>query len=133
MEFGFLIPGDAEFDVVGFGLNAVDHLCVMPEQPEYGAKLPIDTFKLAPGGQAASAMVQCAKLGLRAKYVGKVGGDEIGSFSLLSIKSAGVDVSDVTVAQGVTNQLAMIIIDERTVSGPFCGTGPVKSPLFHLK
>ncbi len=114
MEFGFLIRGDAEFDVVGFGLNAVDHLCVMREQPEYGAKLPIDTFKLAPGGQAASAMVQCARLGLRAKYVGKVGGDEIGSFSLRSIESAGVDISDVIVAQGVTNQLAMIVIDGRT-------------------
>ena len=114
MEFGFLIRGDAEFDVVGFGLNAVDHLCVMPEEPEYGAKLPIDTFKLAPGGQAASAMVQCSRLGLRAKYVGKVGGDEIGSFSLQSIESAGVDVSDAIVVQGVTNQLAMIVIDGRT-------------------
>ncbi len=114
MEFGLAIRGDVEFDVVGFGLNAVDHLCVMPEQPEYGAKLPIDTFKLAPGGQAASAMVQCARLGLRAKYVGKVGGDEIGGFSLRSIEAAGVDTSDVIVAEGVTNQLAMIIIDGRT-------------------
>ncbi len=113
MRFGIEIPAKPEFDVVGFGLNAVDHICVVPEYPECGSKPPVSRFIRAGGGQAASAMVLCARLGLRAKYVGKVGGDEIGTFSLESIRSEGVDVRDVPVVPGVTNQLAMIIVDAR--------------------
>ena len=113
MLLGTSIPEEREFDVVGFGLNAVDHLCFVPEFPEPGSKPRVSKFLRTPGGQAASAMVLCSRLGLRAKYVGKVGGDETGRFSLASIRSAGVDTSDVVTVPGVTNQLAMIVVDER--------------------
>jgi sulfofructose kinase len=113
LRFAIDVPTSAEFDVVGFGLNAVDHLCYVPEFPEYGSKMRISRFERSGGGQAASAMVLCARLGLRAKYVGKVGGGEIGAFSLESIRSEGVDVSDVVAVPGSTSQLAMIIVDER--------------------
>lgn len=113
------VPADACFDVVGFGLNAVDHLCVIDEFPKPDTKPRVREFARTPGGQAASAMVLCARLGLKAKYVGKVGGDETGAFSLASIESEGVDVSDVVVVPGATNQLAMIMVDqargERTI------------------
>lgn len=113
MDFAVRVPETAEFDAVGFGLNAVDHLCVVPEYPEYDSKVRIERFVRAGGGQAASAMVVCARLGLRTKYVGKVGGDEIGAFSLASIAEEGVDVSDVITVEGVTNQLAFIVVDGR--------------------
>jgi sulfofructose kinase len=119
MVFGIEIPGEAEFDAVGFGLNAVDHLCVVSKFPERDTKPRVDDFARTPGGQAASAMVLLARLGQRAKYVGKVGGDEIGAFSLESIRSEGVDVTDVVAIRGVTNQIAMVIVDrtraERTI------------------
>jgi sulfofructose kinase len=114
VEFGLKIPKTALFDVVGFGLNAVDHLCIVPREAERGEKLKLVGFQRSPGGQAASAMVQCARLGLRTKYVGKVGGDAIGDYSLETIQSEGVDVSDVPAVPGATNQLAMIIVDETT-------------------
>jgi len=119
MLFGIEVPREAEFDAVGFGLNAVDHLCVVSEFPTRDTKPRVDGFARAPGGQAASAMVLLSRLGLRTKYVGKVGGDEIGAFSLESIRSEGVDVSDVVRVPGVTNQIAMVIVDranaERTI------------------
>ena len=31
MRFPFTLPTEREFDAVGFGLNAVDHLVVVPE------------------------------------------------------------------------------------------------------
>jgi sulfofructose kinase len=112
--WGVDIPHSAEFDVVGFGLNAVDHLCFVPEFPTPDTKPRVNTFVRSPGGQAASAMVICARLGLTAKYVGKVGGDEAGEFSLESIRSEGVNVDDVARVPGVTNQLAMVIVDAST-------------------
>lgn len=102
------------FDVVGMGLNAVDHLCVVPRFPKYEEKLRMEEFRRAGGGQVASAMVACAKWGLSAKYVGKVGGGEMGAFSLSSLREAGVDVSDVAVVDGALNQLAFILIDRTT-------------------
>ncbi len=112
-EFGVSVPARAAFDAVGFGLNAVDHLCVVPRYPEVDSKTPILSFARTAGGQAASAMVVLARFGLRVKYVGKVGGDETGAFSLASLRAEGVDVSDVPAVPGVTNQVAMIIVDQR--------------------
>jgi sugar/nucleoside kinase (ribokinase family) len=118
--FGVRLPqNERAFDAVGFGLNAVDHLCVVDAFPERDTKPRMRSFARLPGGQAASAMVVLSRLGYRAKYLGKVGGDELGAFSLESIRSEGVDVTDVAVVPGVTNQLAMIIVDgekhERTI------------------
>ncbi len=114
MDLRIRMPDYAPYDVVGFGLNAVDHLCVVDEFPERDTKPRVSDFARTPGGQAASAMVLCSRLGLRTKYVGKVGGDEAGAFSLESIRSEGVDVSDVVVVDGVTNQLAMVIVERGT-------------------
>jgi len=119
MHFGIDVPDGRVYDAVGFGLNAVDHLCVVSEFPTPDTKPRVDRFARSPGGQAASAMVVLSRLGYRSRYVGKVGSDEIGRFSLKSIESEGVDVSSVKVVEGVTNQLAMIIVDagrgERTI------------------
>jgi len=119
MRFGITVPDDRPFDAVGLGLNAVDHLCVVGSFPVPDTKPRVDRFARTPGGQAASAMVVLSRLGYRSRYLGKVGGDEIGRFSLESIASEGVDVSEVVTVDGVTNQLAMIIVDtgrhERTI------------------
>ena len=60
------------FDVVGMGLNAVDHICLIPRFPRYEEKLKMDDFTRAGGGQVASALVACSRWGLKTKYIGKV-------------------------------------------------------------
>ena len=57
-----------QFDVVGVGLNATDSLLIVPQFPAYGGKAPFVREILSPGGQVASAMVTCSRLGLAAKY-----------------------------------------------------------------
>src|SRR6267154_2666803 len=66
------------FDVVGVGLNATDTLLVVPHFPAYAGKVPFQEEMLSPGGQVASAMVACARLGLRVKYIGAIGDDHRG-------------------------------------------------------
>jgi sulfofructose kinase len=106
--------GGRKFDVVGMGLNAVDHLCVVPRFPKYEEKLRMEEFRRAGGGQVASAMVACARWGLRVGYIGKVGGGDLGAFSLSTLRDAGVDVGDVAVVEGALNQFAFILIDKTT-------------------
>jgi len=105
--------------VVGLGLNAVDFLCIVPEFPAFDTKTEIVCYEKHGGGQVATAMVACSIWGLRTKYVGKGGGDDLGIFSLKSIEETGVDVSSVTIEREATNQFAFILIDresgERTI------------------
>jgi sugar/nucleoside kinase (ribokinase family) len=57
----------AEFDVVGVGLNATDTMIVVPRFPPYGGKIAVGREFLAVGGQDATAMIACVRLGLRAR------------------------------------------------------------------
>lgn len=102
------------FDVVGIGLNATDTLLLVQEFPPYAGKVPFDRELLSPGGQVATAMVSCARLGLRTKYVGTVGDDVRGDIQRQSLEGTGVDISSVLIRRDCPNQTAYIIIDERT-------------------
>jgi sulfofructose kinase len=102
------------FDVVGVGLNATDTLLLLPRFPAYAGKIPFSREILSPGGQVASAMVACAHLGLRVKYIGTVGDDERGKVQLESLQATGIDITDVQVRSGCPNQTAYILIDQTT-------------------
>jgi sulfofructose kinase len=62
----------------------------------------------------ASAMVTCARLGLRAKYIGAVGDDERGRIQIESLEGSGVDIEHVRRRENCPNQSAYIVIDEST-------------------
>ncbi len=104
----------AEFDVVGVGLNATDTLLLLAHFPAYAGKVPFTQEILSPGGQVASAMVTCAKLGLRVKYIGTVGDDERGRIQMASLRETGINLDHVQIRQGCANQTAYILIDQST-------------------
>ena len=103
-----------DYDVLGIGLNATDTLLIISHFPAYGGKVPFHEEILSPGGQVASAMVTCAKLGLRTKYVGTVGDDERGRVQMDSLRGSGVNLEHVHVRANCANQSAYIIIDQST-------------------
>lgn len=102
------------FDVVGVGLNATDTLILLPKFPAYAGKVAFEREILSPGGQVASAMVTCARLGLRVKYIGTVGDDQRGRVQMESLKTTGINLDDVQVRQNCPNQTAYILIDQTT-------------------
>ncbi len=101
-------------DVLGIGLNATDTLLLVKEFPPYAGKVAFEREMLSPGGQVATAVVCCAKLGLRAKYIGTIGDDVRGDIQRQSLEGTGVDTSSLIVRTGCPNQTAYIVIDERT-------------------
>lgn len=119
MGLNLSLPVDKPFDVVGMGLNSVDFLAILPQFPSINTKMKIHRFSKQGGGQVATAMVALARWGIKTKYIGKVGDDEFGSFSLNSLREEGVDASSVIIEPDTTNQFAMIIVDgisgERTI------------------
>jgi sulfofructose kinase len=103
-----------QFDVVGVGQNATDTLILLSHFPAYAGKVAFERELLSPGGQVASALVTCAKLGLRVKYIGTVGDDERGRIQLESLRQTGINLDDVEVRKNCPNQTAYILIDQAT-------------------
>jgi sulfofructose kinase len=107
-------PGSRPFDVAGFGLNSIDLLTVVAEFPTTNTKQQLQRFVRMPGGQIATALVTCARLGWSTRYVGSFGGDEFGELSRQSLLREGVDVGAARTVAEATNQFAVILVDART-------------------
>ncbi len=101
-----------KFDVVGIGLNSADQFCVVREYPKPNTKGGILDMARAGGGQAATAMAALARLGMRAAYIGTVGDDEAGAFSLASLETEGVNVEGVVTQRGRASQSALVIVQQ---------------------
>ena len=113
MYFPFNLPSGKEFEAVGFGLNAVDHLVVVPAYPQFDTKIRLVEHRRSPGGQTATAMVALQRLGLKTAYAGRFGSDDAGEFGLASVRDEGVNVEFAEVVRGARNQIAFILIDQR--------------------
>jgi len=114
MHFPLTPPANKPFDAVGFGLNAVDHLIVVPEYPAFDTKLRLLEHTLSAGGQTATAMVALRRLGLKTAYAGRFGSDPEGMFGLQTLKDDDVNVEFAEVVEGARNQIAFITIDVRS-------------------
>ena len=101
-------------DIVGLGLNATDTVLMVREFPPLGGKERVVSFSQQAGGQMATALVACQRLGLQSRYIGKVGGDEAGRFQLQSLRQEGVDVRYASVVRGSATQFGLIIVDQAT-------------------
>lgn len=119
MQFPFKIPQDKDFDVVGFGTNAVDFLIQVPEYPAFNSKVEIVDYAQAAGGEAATTMAGLQRLGLKTAYIGRFGWDAAGELGVRTLQDEGVDVSYAEQIDGAKTQIAFIVIDvssgERTV------------------
>lgn len=101
-------------DVVGLGLNAVDTVLTVTEFPPIGGKEEAIQISRHAGGQIATAIVTCQRLGLKTRYVGKIGDDDAGNLQLQSLRAEGIDTTFVLKAPGAPNQLGLIIVDQAT-------------------
>lgn len=113
MRFPLTVPSNKPFDAVGFGLNAVDHLIVVPQYPAFDTKTRFLEHIRSAGGQTATAMVALQRLGMKTAYAGRFGSDPEGQFGLETLVQDGVNIDFVNVVAGASTQLAFIIIDSR--------------------
>ena len=114
MHLPFNLPDKKDFDVAGFGLNAVDHLIVVPEYPAFDTKTRFLEYEKSAGGQTATAMVALQRLGMKTAYAGRFGSDEAGQFGRESLAKEGVNLDYAETIDAAHNQIAFIIIDARS-------------------
>jgi len=101
-------------DVVGLGLNATDTVLMVRDFPALGGKERVISSSMHAGGQVATALVTCQRLGLRTRYIGKVGDDEGGKLQLASLKREGIDLRYTRVVPHTPNQFGHILVDQAT-------------------
>jgi sulfofructose kinase len=106
--------GEELFDVVGFGVNALDMIGVIDGFPQPDTKYPMHAFSMQGGGVTATAMVACARLGLRTRYVGKVGSDLLSRLSVRSISREGVNVRGVIREPDCDGHVSIVLADKNS-------------------
>ena len=109
------IPHDRDFDVTGLGQNSVDLVARVSTFPAPNTKQRLQGLVWLPGGQVASALVSCARLGWRTRYIGRFGSDELGQVGRDSLTAEGVDLGTSSVIEGARTRSAIVLVDE--VSG----------------
>lgn len=90
----------------------MDTICVLPQFPRPNTKTHMDEVRIEPGGQVATALATCTRLGLKARYIGCVGDDDRGRAQLQSLRAESLDVQFVRVVEGAISQIAVILLEE---------------------
>jgi sulfofructose kinase len=103
-----------EYDCVGLGVNAVDHLCILNRYPHLDDKVDVVRSSIQGGGPVPTALVTLSKLGALVCYVGKVGDDAEGVFVRMQLEREGVDTQYVLIDGKTKTSRAYIWVDKRT-------------------
>jgi ribokinase len=103
-----------EYDCVGLGVNAVDHLCILNRYPNLDDKVDVVRSSIQGGGPIPTALVTLSKLGALVCYVGKVGDDAEGILVRMQLEKEGVDTQYVLIDRKTKTSRAYIWVDKRT-------------------
>ena len=113
LPFGIPPRGASQVDLVGLGLNSVDLVAVVSEFPASNTKQQLVQFERLPGGEVATALVACARLGWTTRYIGRFGSDDLGTLSRLHLEREGVGLAAAQTVEGARNRFAVILVDRR--------------------
>ena len=103
-----------EYDCVGLGVNAQDHLCVLNPYPHLDDKVDVVRSSVQGGGPVPTAMVTLAKLGAKVCYIGKIGDDPEGKFVKSQLEKEGVDTQYLLVDKKIKTSRAFIWVDKKS-------------------
>jgi len=95
------IIGSANLDLV----VRADHM------PAPGENVLGDDLRMIPGGKGANQAVAVARLGGRARFIGRVGRDSFGEMLLASLCADGVETDDLAAVADAPTGAALIVID----------------------
>jgi sulfofructose kinase len=80
------------YDLVGFGIMAVDDLVQLAKFPEPDTKVPITLIERHAGGQCGTALVAAARQGLRCAFAGLLGDNQLSDFTRTALEREHVEI-----------------------------------------
>ncbi|OIO01796.1 hypothetical protein COY52_11515 [Candidatus Desantisbacteria bacterium CG_4_10_14_0_8_um_filter_48_22] len=103
-----------KYDVIGVGCCAFDCLMKVSKNPGPDERIRAGDFIIQGGGEVGTALVAVARLGGKAKFIGRLGNDNFGEFLIEDFKREGVDTSSTILEKRKTTRFACILVDEKT-------------------
>ena len=100
-------------DVVSIGILVADVISKpVKSLPERGKLMPIDSITLHSGGCALSSAVDMSKIGLDTAVVGKIGGDDFGSYLTTVLKDAGVETKGLAIGEDSNTSASVVVVGD---------------------
>jgi ribokinase len=102
--------------IVIIGSINMDLVCRTPHIPRGGETVLGEHFMTIPGGKGANQAVAAAKLAARqtpVHMIGRVGEDDFGERLLNQLDQHNVNTEHITITEGVSSGVAMILVDRR--------------------
>jgi sugar/nucleoside kinase (ribokinase family) len=122
---------EKSIDLYGFGIAAVDDLIEIEGHPEPGTKIPVLARQRQGGGLCTTALVAAARLGLRCRYDGLLGRNELSDFVREGLRREGIALEEEVRYPDAEPYHSAIVIDrgsgERTIlsyGGKVVAPGP---------
>ncbi len=100
------------------GIAVRDFVFQVSALPTSGGKFYAHGFQEVSGGVAANAAIAVSRLGSKARYIGRVGDDGVGSSILADLEAVGVETGAVQVMNGISSPVSTVLVDqhgERTI------------------
>lgn len=97
--------------IVCVGMACLDYLFRVETLPDGGGKFFAEDYRAAPGGPAAAAGIAVAALGHEARFIGRLGDDQVGRDILQHLERRGVNTSAVRLVAHQTSQVSSVLID----------------------
>jgi len=106
-------PSRSRCPIVVIGSINMDLVCRTPAMPRPGETILGTDFVTVEGGKGANQAVAAARLANRRDVymIGRVGGDEFGPRLLAGLSTHKVNTDFVTITEGVSSGVAMILVD----------------------
>lgn len=105
------MPNDERFDLIGFGIAAVDEVVELPRFPQADSKLQVNSIRRYGGGQCTTALVAAARLGLTCGYAGLLGENELSDFTREYLEREGITVREWSCYPDARPYYAVILVD----------------------
>jgi sulfofructose kinase len=105
---------EKRWDVLGFGVVAVDDLIFVEKYPPPDSKWPVLAEERHGGGLAGTALVAAARMGACTAYAGVLGQDDLSRFSLENLQRRGVDCGQVLIRPGARPVNSTVIVEQPT-------------------
>ncbi|MCD6498409.1 MAG: hypothetical protein J7M25_08955 [Deltaproteobacteria bacterium] len=97
--------------IFGIGLASIDFLGVVDHIPRPDSVVEMGQFSIQGGGNAATALVTAAHLGLETRFCGKISDDMFGTFILDGLTNMGIDTSGVVVEPGRVSPFTFVGVE----------------------
>jgi sulfofructose kinase len=108
------VPQGRAYDLVGFGIAAVDDIVQLAQFPERDTKVPVAAIERHGGGQCTTALVAGARQGLKCAYMGLLGRNELSDFMRTMLRREGIEVAAEGPYPDAKPYYSIILLDRST-------------------